>query len=157
APRPGGRARGRARRRPAPPPHPAALRTKRPRAPGPPRRGPLGSGALRRRRPRLRDGRGRLARRRRAARPPAGRAAAAAGRRRERGMRFMHLANHGGKNVGNAALVLGLERILREDLPFDVSFLREPWDLYTLGRLSFDERFVERVNAECDVLLVGAA
>src|SRR5262249_49883137 len=70
---------------------------------------------------------------------------------------FMHLANHGGKNVGNAALVLGLERILREDLPFDVSFLREPWDLYTLGRLSFDERFVERVNAECDVLLVGAA
>jgi hypothetical protein len=35
-------------------------------------------------------------------------------------MRFMHLANHGGKNIGNAVLVPGLERVLREDLPFDV-------------------------------------
>ena len=44
---------------------------------------------------------------------------------------FMHLANHGARNIGNAALILGLERVLREDLPGDVEFLREPWDLYS--------------------------
>ena len=71
-------------------------------------------------------------------------------------MRLLHLANHGGKNIGNAALVLGLERVLREDLPFDVSFEPEPWDLYSRGVRRFDERFVERVN-ECDALLVGGA
>jgi hypothetical protein len=69
----------------------------------------------------------------------------------------MHLANHGSRNVGNAALIYGLERVLREDLPADVVFLPEPWDLHSRGLRKFDEEFVARVNADCDVLLVGAA
>ena len=72
-------------------------------------------------------------------------------------LRFMHLANHGARNIGNAALIFGLERVLREDLPGDVEFLREPWDLYSRGLRRFDASFVERVNADCDALLVGAA
>ena len=70
---------------------------------------------------------------------------------------FMHLANHGARNIGNAALIFGLERVLREDLPGDVEFVREPWDLYSRRVRRFDASFVERVNAECDALLVGAA
>jgi len=71
--------------------------------------------------------------------------------------RFMHLANHGGKNIGNAALIQGVESLLREDLPFEATFLEEPWDLYSRHELRFDERFVARVNSESDALLVGGA
>jgi hypothetical protein len=69
----------------------------------------------------------------------------------------MHLANHGSRNIGNAALILGLERTLSEDLDRRIAFQPEPWDEYSRGVRRFDERFVERVNAECDALLVGAA
>lgn len=66
-----------------------------------------------------------------------------------------HLANHRSTNIGNAALILGLERVLREDLG-DLDFVEEPWDLYSQGHLRFDRDFVDRVNAT-DGLLVGAA
>jgi hypothetical protein len=69
----------------------------------------------------------------------------------------MHLANHGGRNIGNAALIFGLERVLTEDLGDDVAFSAEPWDLYSRGVRSFDRNFVSRVNEECDALLVGGA
>jgi hypothetical protein len=71
-------------------------------------------------------------------------------------LRLLHLANHASRNIGNAALVLGLERVLREDLPREIEFVAEPWDLHSRGLLRFDESFVERVN-RCDALLVGAA
>jgi Polysaccharide pyruvyl transferase len=74
-----------------------------------------------------------------------------------RPLRLLHLANHGGRNVGNGALIFGLERVLREDLPFEVEFLAEPWDLYSRGARRFDEDFVARVNRDSDALLVGAA
>jgi len=70
---------------------------------------------------------------------------------------LLHLANHRSNNIGNAALILGLERVLREDWPGEVRFDREPWDEYSRGLRSFDERFVERVNSGCDALLVGGA
>lgn len=69
----------------------------------------------------------------------------------------MHLANHGGKNIGNAALIDGVETLLHEDLPGDVTFLPEPWDLYSRRYRRFDDDFVDRVNREADALLVGAA
>jgi len=69
----------------------------------------------------------------------------------------MHLANHGGKNIGNAALILGVESLLTEDLPVEPKFLEEPWDLYSRHELHFDEHFVERINTESDALLVGGA
>jgi hypothetical protein len=72
-------------------------------------------------------------------------------------VKFLHLANHGSRNVGNGALILGLERVLREDLSVAPSFEPEPWDEYSVGRRRFDESFVERVNRDSDALLVGAA
>jgi hypothetical protein len=67
----------------------------------------------------------------------------------------MHLANWGGRNIGNAALIYGLERTVGEDVG-DVEFVPEPWDDYTRGLRAFDESFVEKVNA-LDGLVVGAA
>ncbi len=70
---------------------------------------------------------------------------------------FLHLANHRSNNIGNAALIHGLERVLREDWPGEVRFVPEAWAEYSRGLLDFDEAFVDRVNRECDALLVGAA
>jgi hypothetical protein len=70
---------------------------------------------------------------------------------------LMHLANHGGKNIGNAALIDGVETLLQEDVPGDVAFVPEPWDLYSRRKRTFDDTFVDRVNREVDALLVGAA
>jgi hypothetical protein len=69
-------------------------------------------------------------------------------------MRLMHLANWGGRNIGNAALIYGLERTVGEDL--GVEFAPEPWDDYTRGLRAFDQAFVDKVNAT-DGLVVGAA
>ncbi len=71
--------------------------------------------------------------------------------------RLLHLANHRSNNIGNAALILGLERVLREDWPGEVEFAPEDWGEHSRGLRSFDEAFVERVNREADALLVGAA
>jgi len=68
---------------------------------------------------------------------------------------LLHLANANSTNVGNGALILGLERVLAEDLP-GVSIRREPWDDYTFGKLNFDRSFVGKVNAS-DGLIVGGA
>jgi polysaccharide pyruvyl transferase WcaK-like protein len=65
-------------------------------------------------------------------------------------MRLLHLANHTSRNIGNAALILGLERVLREDIDRELAFEPEPWED------RFDKSFVDRVNA-ADALLVGAA
>ena len=73
-----------------------------------------------------------------------------------RALTFTHLASFGSRNIGNGALIRGVERVLSEDLGIPVVFRAEPWDLYSRGAARFDERFVERVNRECDVLLVAA-
>jgi hypothetical protein len=70
-------------------------------------------------------------------------------------MRLMHLANWGGRNIGNAALIYGLERTVQEDLG-DIQLQAEPWDDYTRGLRRFDQGFVDKVNAT-DGLIVGAA
>jgi hypothetical protein len=73
-------------------------------------------------------------------------------------LRFLHLANYHSDNIGNGALIAGTERVLREDLGRELTFIPEPWADYTaLGAKPFDAAFVERVNREADVLLVGAA
>jgi polysaccharide pyruvyl transferase WcaK-like protein len=72
-------------------------------------------------------------------------------------VRLLHLANFGSRNIGNGALILGLERVLAEDFATPPQLSAEPWDDYSLGARHFDESFVERVNTECDALLVGAA
>jgi polysaccharide pyruvyl transferase WcaK-like protein len=72
-------------------------------------------------------------------------------------VRLLHLANHGGTNIGNGALICGLERVLAEDLAGPPAFVPEPWDEYGIRLRRFDESFVARVNADADALLVGAA
>lgn len=72
-------------------------------------------------------------------------------------MRLLHLANFGSNNIGNGALIHGLERVLREDSPGEIDFVPEPWDEYTLrDTRRFDAEFTRRVN-DHDALLVGGA
>lgn len=71
-------------------------------------------------------------------------------------MNLIHLANFHSTNIGNGALISGLESTLEEDSPFPISWRREPWDDYTFGLVDFDERFVDTVNAS-DGLIVGGA
>jgi polysaccharide pyruvyl transferase WcaK-like protein len=68
----------------------------------------------------------------------------------------MHLANFNGTNIGNGALIHGTERVLSEDSPVPIQWVREAWDDYTFGKRHFDRSFVQRVN-ETDGLIVGGA
>jgi hypothetical protein len=76
----------------------------------------------------------------------------------EDALRVLHLANHKSTNIGNGALVLGLERTLAEDFARPVHFVHEAWDDYTIpgAPKTFDERFVELCN-HFDLVVVGAA
>jgi polysaccharide pyruvyl transferase WcaK-like protein len=73
-------------------------------------------------------------------------------------LRILHLANHHSTNIGNGALISGLERTLREDLSIPVEFQPEPWDDYTIPGATrrFDQGFVDLCR-RVDCLLVGAA
>jgi hypothetical protein len=70
--------------------------------------------------------------------------------------RLVHLANFNSTNIGNGALILGTERVLREDWNEELHFLPEPWDDYTFDLKRFDRDFVSLVN-RTDGLIVGAA
>ena len=70
-------------------------------------------------------------------------------------MDLLHLANVNSTNVGNGALICGLERVLKEDLP-GVRIRREPWDDYTFGRRQFDRSFVDLVNRSDGLIVNGA-
>ena len=72
-------------------------------------------------------------------------------------LKLLHLANHNSTNIGNGALILGAERVLRKDLGQEINFMREPWDDYTFGLKNFDGTFVDLINHESDGLVVGAA
>jgi polysaccharide pyruvyl transferase WcaK-like protein len=71
-------------------------------------------------------------------------------------LKLMHLANFNSTNIGNGALIRGLETTLEEDSPISIEWQREPWDDYTFGLVDFDKKFVEKVNAS-DGLIVGGA
>ncbi|MBI1778331.1 MAG: polysaccharide pyruvyl transferase family protein [Proteobacteria bacterium] len=70
-------------------------------------------------------------------------------------MELIHLANVNSTNIGNGALICGLERVYAEDLP-TARLNREPWDDYTFGRKAFDREFVRRVNASHGLIVNGA-
>ncbi len=71
-------------------------------------------------------------------------------------LNLIHLANFNSTNIGNGALVSGLETTMSEDLGQGLSWIREPWDNYTFKRVDFDSAFVKKVN-ESDGLIVGGA
>lgn len=72
-------------------------------------------------------------------------------------MKLLHLANHDSPNIGNGALILGTERVLKEDFQGELIFIPEHWQLYSSGDKKFDSAFVDLVNRESNGLLVGAA
>lgn len=72
-------------------------------------------------------------------------------------LQLLHLANCHSNNVGNGAIILGAERVLREDVGPHVTFTREAWDDYTLADVKkFDGKFVDLINAH-EGLIVGGA
>lgn len=72
-------------------------------------------------------------------------------------MKILHLANWNSTNIGNGALIFGTERVLREDMGGELTFIPEAWDDYTFGLKRFDASFVEKVNTTADALLVNGA
>ncbi len=71
-------------------------------------------------------------------------------------LNLIHLANFNSTNIGNGALISGLESTIEEDFPQPVKWQREAWDDYTFQLLDFDKNFVDKVN-NSDGLIVGGA
>lgn len=69
---------------------------------------------------------------------------------------LLHLANFNSTNIGNGALVNGLETTISKDFARPVRWMREPWDDYTFGLREFNHAFVDKINA-CNGLIVGGA
>jgi len=71
-------------------------------------------------------------------------------------LKLIHLANCNSTNVGNGALISGLENVISEDFNRKIDWIREAWDDYTFGFKFFDEEFVKFVN-QSDGLVVNGA
>lgn len=71
-------------------------------------------------------------------------------------MKLLHLGNWHSTNIGNGALIFGVERLLKEDLPGEVEIIPEAWDDYTFGLKAWDQKFVDLVNQH-DALVVNGA
>lgn len=71
-------------------------------------------------------------------------------------LELVHLANFSSTNIGNGALVNGMESTLAADLGRPVHWRREAWDDYTFHKVDFDQAFVDKINAS-DGLIVGGA
>ncbi len=71
-------------------------------------------------------------------------------------LKLIHLANFHSTNIGNGALINGLESAMEADLSIPIQWMREPWDDYTFDLLDFDQGFVDKVN-QSDGLIVGGA
>ena len=70
--------------------------------------------------------------------------------------RLVHLHSFGSNNVGNYALILGVQRVLREDLG-EIEFHEEPWDQYNWAGGRRYEDLLQLVNERYDGLIVGGA
>ncbi len=70
--------------------------------------------------------------------------------------RLLHLVNAHSTNIGNGALIEGVERVLAEDSIKPIDWRREPWDDYTFEFKRFDREFVSLVNQH-DALIVNGA
>ncbi len=71
-------------------------------------------------------------------------------------MNFTHLHSFGSNNVGNYALILGVQNAIKRKYP-EVNFIEEPWDNFNwLNKDSYQNLF-NRVNEKCDALIIGGA
>ncbi len=71
-------------------------------------------------------------------------------------LRLIHLANFNSSNIGNGALISGLENLISEDFDVQIEWIREAWDDYTFGFKFFDENFVDLVNSSDGLIVNGA-
>lgn len=71
-------------------------------------------------------------------------------------LKISHLTNLRSPNVGNAALTLGAERILEEDLGEGITFDRIAWDDYTFGQKNFGSDFLPEIVDANALLIAGA-
>jgi len=71
-------------------------------------------------------------------------------------VKISHLTNLRSPNVGNAALTLGSERTLEEDLGGGITFERIAWDDYTFGQKNFDSDFLPEIAGANALLVAGA-
>lgn len=69
---------------------------------------------------------------------------------------LVHLANFNSTNVGNGALISGLESVVSEDFSTKIEWVREAWDDYTFGFKLFDEKFVDLINNSDGLIINGA-
>jgi polysaccharide pyruvyl transferase WcaK-like protein len=71
-------------------------------------------------------------------------------------IRIWHIASHT-TNIGDGALISGIHSTLREDWPGPIEFMNDPLMEYTdfWGKKEFNRELVERINGECDMLLIG--
>jgi len=71
-------------------------------------------------------------------------------------LKLIHLANCNSTNIGNGALITGLENLISEDFKAEIEWVREAWDDYTFGIKYFDEQFVDLVNHSNGLIINGA-
>jgi hypothetical protein len=71
-------------------------------------------------------------------------------------LKLIHLANFNSTNIGNGALITGLEKRISEDFKAKVDWVLEAWDDYTFGYKQFDHNFVELVNNSDGLIVNGA-
>jgi polysaccharide pyruvyl transferase WcaK-like protein len=71
-------------------------------------------------------------------------------------VKLIHLANFNSTNIGNGALIDGLESTIEEDFAHKPTWQREAWDDYTFRLKDFDDAFVSKVN-HSNGLIVGGA
>lgn len=71
-------------------------------------------------------------------------------------LNLIHLANFNSTNIGNGALISGLENVMSEDFSRKIEWQREAWDDYTFGFKYFDDEFVDLVNHSDGLIINGA-
>jgi len=71
-------------------------------------------------------------------------------------LKLIHLANCNSTNIGNGALITGLEKLISEDFKAEIEWVREAWDDYTFGIKYFNEQFVDLVNHSNGLIINGA-
>lgn len=70
-------------------------------------------------------------------------------------MRFAHIASHT-TNIGDGALIQGIQTILPLDLGKPIEFVNEDiWDFRFYKSRDFDTRYVQWLNDNVDLLLIG--
>jgi polysaccharide pyruvyl transferase WcaK-like protein len=68
---------------------------------------------------------------------------------------IMHIASHT-TNIGDGALIKGIQSTLTEDLNAEINFINHcTWDFTNYGTRVFDRNYVDWLNDNCEMLIIG--